>query len=73
MSPKKKLKAPVRDAQIKSPSRSLPKMFQEVAFKDQMKTLSEIVLKSNKMLHDELKVIQASKQLLGNKSNDIRF
>jgi hypothetical protein len=35
--------------------------------KDQMKELNKIVSKSNKILYDELKIIPASQQFMGNK------
>jgi hypothetical protein len=33
--------------------------------------LNEIVLKSNKILHNELKIIQVSQQFMGNKFDDL--
>ena len=77
MLPKKKTQAPVGEAQVKSPSRLLPSVpaFKDIVdgwLKDQMKELNAIVLKSNRILHDELKVIQNSLQFTGNKFDDLR-
>ena len=68
----KNQQAAVGDDQCKTPSSSLPSVpaFKDILdgrLKDQMKELNKIVLKSNKILYDKLKIIPASQQFMGNK------